>query len=537
MATSFNLLLVSNSVESQEDQDTASSVIASLIAQVGGMCYCDLSSSSVSILNGAFAKKKFDAFIETQWDPPKGKDSIPNHRLLSNDELCSFAGDMNATFETIDFDNYVENPEEYKPRIKARLFTPSRCLRIVVIDPIVVRTCMELLGQRSDVVPMLSSWKIWPEGQRGVPLKQVSDLARAQEVITSLLPSEILASMPINQSVVLDLPEDQGQIDAHAYSQTAHFLQEQVGQLSKQFSSELTRELDGVLAAYRMEGAGPAEHVAREVNETLQGLKKRFGETLLKLEERLRDVDEYKRAQKAEIDEVAREVRLISTYQSEVGNMLKRLEESLNPTIAELQERLAAIDVQQDALQKEVMAARQSKLSGVYPLTIRKIVRMEDNNYVAEVASRKHYALYGQLAVLSMNGDIIHCSNTIEFRGTQQVNMLTVVGLLQPGSYQVVILHYVDNSEISEKLQLDVEEEDQYYSHSLLYQERDMSAIENMLMKERGLEHVHTLRKLVISWQDPTSKRLDDFLTVFKDRSVEGEDALRDRLRAQGFTV
>lgn len=537
MATSFNLLLVSNSVDTQEDQDTASSVIASLVAQVGGMCYSDLSSSSVSILDAAFAKKKFDAFIETQWDPPKVQDSIPDYKLLSNDELCSFAGGMNATFETVDFDHYVESPEEYKPRIKARLFTPSRCLRIVVIDPIVVRTCMELLGLRSDVVPLLSSWKIWPEGQRGVPLKQVSDWARAQEVITSLLPSEMLSSLPINQSVVLDQSEDQGQIDAHAYSQTAHFLQEQVGQLSKQFSSELTKELDSVLAAYRMEGAGPAEHVAREVNETLQGLKKRFGETLLKLEERLRDADDYKRAQKAEIDEVAREVRLISTYQNEVGNLLKRLEESLGPTIAELQERLATIDAQQDALQKEVIAARQSKLSSVFPLTIRKVVRMEDNNYVAEVASRKHYALYGQLAVLNMSGDTIHCSNTIEFRGIQQLNLLTLVGLLQPGNYQIVILHYVDNSEISAKLQLDIEGEEQFYTHSLLYQERDMPAIENMLMKERGLGHVHTLRKLVTSWQDPTSKRLDDFLAVFKDRSVEGEDALRARLRAQGFTV
>jgi len=532
MASPFDLLLVSNSVENQQDNDAASAVVASMIEQQGGLVYSDLSSASLGIVSAAFAITKFDAFLDTQWDPPKFPNSIATYRLLSNDELSSFATEMNATFETVDFDNYVESPEVFKPRIKANLFAPFHCLRIVVASSVVIRTCMELLGQRSDAAPLLSLWKIWSEVQRGAPIKQVDSWTNAQEIVGNAAPSSRLSSISISQSVVFDQPMEQ----SSAYAQTARFLQEQVQQLSKQFSSELGRELESVLAAYRMEGAGPAEHVAREVNDTLQGLRKRFGDTLLKLEERLRDADEYKRAQKAEIDQVARDIRIIAGCQTEVGNLLKRLEDSLGPTIDDLQRRLAAIDTQQAALRKEVLAARQSKLSSTYPLTITKIMRMEDSSYVAEVTSRKHYPVYGQLAALNESGEIVSCSNTIEFRGKQQLNLLTLVGLLQPRNYQVVILHFADQSEISARAELEMREDSQHLN-SLLYRERDMQGIENALMKERGLAHVLVLRKLVAGWRDAAPKRLDDFLAVFKDRSVEGEEALLARLRAQGFTV
>lgn len=536
MANPFDLLLVSNSVENQQDNEAASSVIVSMISQHGGLVYSDLSSASLGIVTAAFAIKKFDAFLDTHWDPPKTRDSIYNYRILSNEELTSYANEMGATFETIDFDNYAENPDSFKPRIRASLFAPSRCLRIVVANSVVIRTCAELLGQGSDTVPLLSMWKIWPEAQRGAAIKQADNWSNAQDFVGNFAPSSLLSSISINQSLILDQPAEQSPVSSSAYAQTARFLQEQVQQLSKQFSSELGRELESVLAVYRMEGAGPAEHVAREVNETLQGLRKRFGETLQKLEDRLRDADEYKRAQKVEIDQVAKDIRIIAGCQNEVGNLLKRLEESLEPTIAELQGRLTAIDIQQAALRKEILAVRQSKFSSAYPLTIRKIVRLEDNSYVAEVTCRKHYPVYGQLAVFNESGEVSNRSNTIEFRGIQQLNLLTLVGLLQPRNYQIVILHFVDQSEISARVDLNIGEDD-LYTHSLLYRERDMGVIENVLMKERGLAHVYALRKLVACWQDAAPTRLDDFLAVFQDRSVEGEEALLARLRAQGFTV
>jgi hypothetical protein len=64
-----------------------------------------------------------------------------------------------------------------------------------------------------------------------------------------------------------------------------------------------------------------------------------------------------------------------------------------------------------------------------------------------------------------------------------------------------------------------------------------MNGVEEALGKDRGQEHVNSLRKLAMAWQNAEVGRIDAFLEVFNDRSVDGEEALRDRLRMQGFTV
>jgi len=536
MAASFDLLLVSNTAENPADIEAASAVIAALIPQRGGIVSSDLSKDSVSLLTSAFALQRFDAFLDTQWDPPKTKNSIYDYQLLSNDELCSFANEMNATFETIDFDNYAESEEVYKLRIRASLFMPARCLRVVVVNAVVIETCMHLMGQKCDLPPLLSLWKVWPETQKGTLLKQVEDWANWQEIVSNL-PTNSLSSLSIHQSVVLTSYEARRPIDPSTFAATEQLLQEQVQQLSGEVNSALGREMKSVLHAYCEEGFGPAEETAKEVNDSLKGLKHKFGETLQKLEERLREVDGYKQTKKAEIGEVTREMRNIAAYQDEVSDLLQRMEESLSPTIADLQARLAAFDIQQAALIQEINTAQENKLASAFPLNIRKISRLPDNHYQADIVNRKLYPVTGNLVLLNQQGVVSYTSNIIEFRGTQPLNLTDIIGEIAPGVYQIAILHPVDASYISLCVPFSVAEEDRSHTHSLLYREKDMARLEEELRKDRGLEHVNALRRLATAWENADIEKFEEFLEVFSDRSVEGEEALKARLRAQGFRV
>lgn len=532
MAASFDLLLVSNCTESSSDSDYASSTIAALIAKGGALVYTDLSKNSIEIVNAAFDKKKFDSYFDTEWDPPKTINSIGNYGILSNDELVSFADLMGAHFETVNFDNYAESPEAYKPRIKGKLFEPANGLRVAVVTPNVIETCMELMGQRSEVTPLMSLWKIWPESQRGVLIKEIDDWTRAQEIVGSVTFPDLMSSFTM--STFLDQPPASTPPDLAMYANTSHLLEEQVTKLSHQFSSELGRELDSVLSTYRVEGAEPGEQVARHINSALSGLRNRFEDTLLKLEERLKDVDDFKNAQKTEIEQATREIRNIAAYQNEVSSLLQRLEDSLSPTVKGLQDKLAALETQQAALRDEITTAQGNKQASVYPLRIRKVICVNDR-YMADIGSRKHYPVSGFVAILQEDGTLIQQLNQQEFRGSQQVDLTEVTKHLPSGRYHVVVLHYVDQSPISPTVAFEVQGDE--YARTLLYREKDMTVVEETLQKERGPVHVQLLRKLAVVWQNPTSARLAEFLAVFDDRSVEGEEAIRARLRAQGFTV
>lgn len=536
MASSFDLLLVSNAVENPADIEAASSVIAALISQKGGLVYSDLSKFSLDIISAAFDLKKFDAFLDSQWDPPKTKNSIYDYQLLSNDELCSYANEMAATFETIDFDDYAENQEVYKPRIQASLFTSARGLRIVVVNTKVIETCMELMGLRSDMPPLISLWKVWPEAQKGTLIKLVEDWENWQEIVPCLSPEITMSSLSINQSVVLTPPKPRQPIDTSTITAAEQLLYEQVPQLSTQFTSALGKELKNVLSVYCEEGSGSAEQTAKEVNDSLKGLKYKFGETLQKLEERLREVDDYKRSQKSEIEEITKEIRNIAAYQAEVNEMLQRMEETLSPEIADLEARLAAFDIEQAALVQELNTAQENKLASAFPLNIRKISRLPDNRYQTDVVNRKLYSVFGQLALLNEQGAVIYTSNVIEFCGTQPLNITDIVGEIPPGLYQIAILHSVDHSYISPNVTFSVSE-DQSYIHSLLYREKDMTQVEEALEKDRGPEYVAALRRLATTWENAEVGRFEDFLKVFSDRSVEGEEALKNRLMEQGFRV
>ena len=534
MAKTFDLFLLSSSTESSSDHDIAVLAVTAIVSTKGAFVHTSLAKNAVLIAEAAYEKRRFDSVFTMDWDPPRNESSTFDWQLLPNDKLLSIAGQMNAEFQTIDFDHdYVEIEGNYEKRLKEKMLEPVAGTKIAIAPAPVISACLEIAGARGAATPALVALKVNVDTRR-IVFQQAYDNWTAVYTFARSLDASPLVQSAMLSSQISD--EDKGN------QVLPSILQDQIKSLSEKFSKELSRVLNSSLQQCQMGWHDPSDHVVSSVTESLTSLNDRFSTALSSLDSRLRDIDSFKSLQRREMDLLLSEFRSINDNQKAIEAVLTGIGDSVGPAIGELNEKLRRAEEVQGELKREIEEAMTAKAIASYPLFIKNVEKGADNSYFAEIVSRKHYPVYGFLALVKADGTTVSSENTITFQSTEHVNMTNLVGLQQPGWYEVSIQHYADRSEICRRFRFSIQESGvtfpkavRSYTDSLVY--RTNQSLEETVLKTKGEAGVSLLRKLASEWLNESPDLLEDFSQVMLDPSLTEESAVRRQLVLRGIRV
>jgi hypothetical protein len=315
-------------------------------------------------------------------------------------------------------------------------------------------------------------------------------------------------------------------------------LESEVKQLCAAFNTELTGVLNASLAQHQPRGADPTDQVVTRVSDALNSLNQRFVGTLDDLAAQLRDVDEFKTAQRQEIDALLNEFQTINANQQAIQNLLQQVSGAVQPIVEELKARLRTIESEQETFKKELADAKSSKKISSFPLVIHQVQKREDSVLYATITTRKFYPVYG-VVVITQAGTTVH-EASVSITSQQQEYQLVSAAHFPKGQYEVSVLHFADRSALSNTVEFSVLDEpsQRSYQDTYIFKNVDeLGDIEEQLRETKGEGWVDIMHRLAVAWSNEGGDKVEEFLQVVTDVSLGTEEVVRYSLQQRGFQL
>lgn len=544
MAAGYELVILSGAPETPQELQQA----VGMLQRLSGPEVYYLSSlvkNAISLVMEVGQLQPLTIHFTSCWDPRRTPESIPTHQIPNNDELRSYAQHINAHYEDIDFDSYsIEETEaDYKARLRTELRKSWQGRVIVITTKEVHQHCIEILtnGQFGSEA-IMTIWQMKADSVTNTFSAVTFDdlqiiLNPFSEIITetqSLYPSverpkpldfpqtESLGSVNPPQSTlmtssVLDTPLTTPPVSAPgSLSLLEDLLSNEALQLLDAFNSQLAMNVT-------------SSQALSAVNFALNNMQKALKE---QQENMMKDAEDLQKDGNI-VEEVKTGFQTILEGQKMVETELNSLYETVIFPINQLKDRLAVLET----LEKTSIPPKPPLV------TIQSYFKKPgDFSLFLSISTRKMYPVWGFLQIFQGENFLFETASAVPFNNSQELN-LSEICALHDGNYQILIVHFLDKSPISNLFQVVVENggleltfPHRHFQYSMVYKTvPNIKEIEGEVREQEGEQGVARLQTLAAQWQNEDSARVMEFIEIVREEKEEQQ--ARKRLADRGFQL